>query len=741
MVFLVRKMRRIPDLRKFKVVIITDRKDLQKQLAETAALTNETVNEVNRVSELAPTLSRQGPELVFAMIQKYQDPDADQPKEEEEIPQFPRLNESEAILLIVDEAHRSHTNTLHLNLMDALPNAAKIGFTGTPIMRDTRKRTTKIFGGFIDTYSIKQSEEDEATVSILYEGRTARAVVSDGRTLDQLFEDMFVERTPEELEAIKQKYATTGNVLEAKELIAAKAKNILRHYVDTILPNGFKAQVVATSRAAAVRYQEALENARGQLVAQLDEFVPEKDYDAFSGNGHGADYAFLARAHKHRETIRQIEFATVISGSTNQDPKWDRWTERPKIDANIARFKKPLFHSSAEKRDNLAFLCVKSMLITGFDAPIEQALYLDRKMEGHELLQTIARVNRTHTNKSAGYIVDYVGVVNHLKEALAAYNVPDVHGAMINLKDELPKLADRHARVLAIFKERGISDIQDVDACVDLLRDNEIRADFVVKLHKFLDSLDIVMPRAEARPYLRDAKILGFINKSAENLYRDIALNIHGAGEKVRRLIDQYIVSKGIDPTVPPISILDSEFVKKVDDHKSDQAKASEMEHAARYEINERYQEDPVYYKKLSERLEEILRQFQENWEELVRALRPFVDDLRRGRPQDETGLNPRIQAPFLSVLVEEVGEEVAKPHLRKFAGYTVELVDHIRREINLLDFWRNVHSQERLLSWIVRFLDNQIDLSSLDVEFDRLPAIASRLLDLARANRSRLNL
>jgi len=738
MVFLVRKMRRIPELRRFKIVLVTDRKDLQKQLSDTATLTGETVNVIKRVRDLEPVLAQQGPDLVFAMIQKYQDPDADAPKEEE-VPPFPLLNASDAILLIVDEAHRSHTNTLHTNLMEALPNAAKIGFTGTPIMRDTRKQTEKIFGPIFDRYTIRESEDDGATVPILYEGRTARGVVSDGRTLDQLFEDMFAERTREEREAIQRKYATTGNVLEAEKLIAAKAENILRHYVDTVLPNGFKAQVVAVTRLAAVRYQAALQTARDQLLTQLDAFVPDAKHDAMSGNGHDAEHAFLARAYNHREAIRRLEFATVISGSTNQDPAWDRWTEERRVDAHITRFKKSLVHDDPQKRDGLAFLCVKSMLITGFDAPIEQALYLDRKMEGHELLQTIARVNRTHTNKSAGFIVDYVGVVNHLKEALAVYTVPDVHGAMVNLQDELPKLADRHARVLAIFQERSIKDIEDVDACVNLLRDEEIRADFVVKLRKFLESVDIVMPRPEARPYLRDAKLLGFINKSAENLYRDRQMNIMGAGAKVRRLIDQYIVSKGIDPAVPPISILDADFVKKVDTHKTDQAKASEMEHAARYEINEHYQEDPAYYKKLSERLEEILRQFQDNWKELVKALRPFVDELQRGRQQDDTGLDPRTQAPFLGVLLEEIGEKDAKPHLKELARYTVELVEHMRQEINLLDFWRDLHSQERLLSWLVRFLDGEADLSRYGVEYDRLPAIAARLLELARANRARL--
>ncbi len=184
------------------------------------------------------------------------------------------LNEDESILVLVDEAHRSHANSLHANLLKALPNAARIGFTGTPIIMGAKKRTHEIFGEFIDQYTIKESEEDGATVPILYEGRTAEGAVSDGRDLDQLFEDMFHEKTPEELEAIKRKYATKGHVLEAPKLIEAKARDILRHYVEFILPNGLKAQVVAYSRLAAVRYHAALRDARDELVAEalaLDE--------------------------------------------------------------------------------------------------------------------------------------------------------------------------------------------------------------------------------------------------------------------------------------------------------------------------------------------------------------------------------------------------------------------------------------------------------------------------------------
>lgn len=390
----------------------------------------------------------------------------------------------------------------------------------------------------------------------------------------------------------------------------------------------------------------------------------------------------------------------------------------------------PLEHEKPEQRDGLAFLCVKSMLLTGFDAPLEQVLYLDRFMQGHELLQAIARVNRTHTGKARGLVVDYFGIGGRLKEALAVYADEDVEGALVSIKDELPLLADRHRRVLAVFHDRGISDIADDEACTELLRDMKIRAEFVVKLKQFLTSLDIVMPRPEALPYLRDARLLGFINKAAANRYRDSELNIVGAGRKVRQLIDRHIVSRGIDPKIPPISITDEGFDEAVERHVSARAMASEMEHAAGYHISRHFNEDPAYYKKLSERLEEILRQFEHNWGALVDALRKFTRQVREGRKADASGLDPRTQAPFLGLLLEETGvTEEDADRWQKLVGLTVDLVDHVRQEVGIRDFWRNTHAQNVLRGWIVGFLDEH-DV----VEFDRQEAVADRLLQLAKA-------
>jgi type I restriction enzyme R subunit len=728
MVFLVRQMRTLPELRRFKIVAVTDRTDLQKQLQETAALIGEPLRRAADSEDLKVILSQEGADLVFAMMQKVQE------REAEAI--YSELNDSEDILLLVDEAHRTQSSTLHANLRKALKNAARIGFTGTPIMVKDRKSTQEIFGPFIDRYTIGQSEADGSTVPILYEGRTTDAVVADERTLDELFEDMFRDRTPEELEALKRKYATEGDVLEAEKFIAAKARNMLRHYVEAVLPNGLKAQVVATSRLAAVRYQKALAEAHETLLADLDGLDPlllTLSEEALERSD--PETRFLIRAYPHLDDIRRLEFAAVISGDHNDPPGWAAWTADARRDEHVARFKKPLDHDDPAKRDGLAFLCVKSMLLTGFDAPVEGVLYLDRSMRGHELLQAIARVNRTHPDKEAGLVVDYYGVTRHLEKALEDYGAEDVGGAMTSLVDELPILDIRHRRVLAVFTDRGL-DISDTEACVDLLRDVEARADFAVKLKQFARSLDTVLPRPEALPYVPDARTLGLINKIAANLYRDPQLNVLGAGQKVRELIDAHLEASGIDPKVPPISITDPDFARAVEGHGSERAKASEMEHAARHHISVHYREDPAHYKKLSERLEQILKSLEGRWAELVEALRNLTEDIRAGRPADDTGLDPRTQAPFLGVLADRAsaGGEGDGASLEHLAALTVRMVDLVRRSTCTVDFWRNVYKQNRLRGDIVEFLD-----SNDVVPFDEQEAVADEVVELAKSLHARL--
>jgi type I restriction enzyme R subunit len=777
MVHLVRKLRNTEALRPFKVVVVTDRTDLENQLRETALLTGESIRpdegderrSGSATETLKEILREDGPGIVFAMIQKYLERGADVERLEYEVPlpppripadatreeleqyekakqttvlrqtlrdeSFPVLNESEKILILVDECHRGHTKTFHANLMQALPNAAKIGFTGTPILKRDSGLTRDIFGEFIDRYTIREGEADGATLPILYEGRTADGLVDQTADLDRKFEDMFKGYSDRELQVIKAKYATEGDVLEAPKLIAEKAQDMLEHYVLKILPNGFKAQVVATSREAAITYQNKLSEARDKLVLDLQgidrRLIGMSDEDLNEENPRDR---FLGYAYRYLPELKDLEIAAIISGNHNDPPSWRQWSDKAKQDDLIGRFKKPLRHSDPSKQDRLAFLCVKNMLLTGFDAPVEQVLYLDRKIVAHDLLQAIARVNRKcGATKSVGYVIDYVGVAQHLHEALEGYE-EDFGKPMVSVADELRKLQDRHDRAMELFHSHGIADPEhQIDESVELLEDLRTRIDFVNRLKQFLASLGIVMPRPEAMPYLRNAKILGFIARVAANVYRDDQLNLLGVEPRVKKLIDEHIAGNGIDPTIPPISILDTEFEQEVQKLGTSKARAMQMVHAARHHISINLGSDPTYYKKLSERLEEILHSLKHNWDELVEALRRFIEDARRrGESETVEGLDPKLHGPFFGVIrgaLFDGDEEIPEDSLGKLVEVTSEIVEHYRSELRTVGFWRDQVGRSNLESWTVVQLRR-----SRIVPAEQRESLAAELVDLARA-------
>lgn len=759
MVFLVRKMRADAQLRRFKVIVVTDRKDLQGQLSVTATLTGEVVDVAESTTGVKALARRKGPGLIFATIQKYRDPDAagDAPLPADELPKveepkasykadekFEVLNEDDSILVLVDEAHRTQAGDLHANLLAGLPNCARIGFTGTPIIMGDKKRTHEIFGEFIDRYTIKEAEADGATVPVLYEGRTANGAIKDGASLDELFEDLFRQHSPEELEAIKKKYATKGHIFDAPALIADKARDIIRHYVTNILPNGYKAQVVAYSRLAAIRYFEALRSARDELLAEAQALSPEdKALDDEALCQRPLSVQAVVQAWRYRDTLARIEFAPIISGSNNDDPAWKQWTDGAAHEQLIKRFKKPLLNAKPEKTDPLAFLVVKSMLLTGFDAPIEGVMYLDRPIREAELLQAIARVNRTGFGKRCGIVVDYYGVAQHLKEALAAYADEDVEGALASLKDEVPVLRDRHLRVVDLFRQRGIESLDDTEACVEALGSEKLRAEFAVKLKAFLGSLDTVLPRPEGLPYSGDAKRLAYIYARARNRYKDTPVLGKDVGAKVRKLIDDHVISLGIDPKIPPIQLTDAEFDTHVARAANDRAKASEMEHAIRSHIRKHTDEDPVLYRKLSEHLNDILKTLGEKWNEVISQLQKIIDELRTGKvgSADTPSDLPEHYAPFLRTVLDVVcaGQTPTAAELLRLKDVTVELVESLAQELQSnRNIW-SPHKRAAQDDLNGQLFDQLMRLRPPLVDADKAGVLADKLMEQARANHDKL--
>jgi len=801
MVHLVRKIRTIPELCGFKVVVVTNRTALEQQLQETARLSGQRVRPDNNDFQAGGSgsdlvrriLAEKGPDLVFCMIQKNQERNGDSVVLEYQVPvspprimtteddaefqdvelgileaaectpplaknevkaknghtktlrqkiadetQYPELNASEKILLLIDECHQTNTSLLHANLMRALPNAAKIGFTGTPIMNRERGNTLAIFDKFIDKYSMKQAEDDGATVKIFYEGRVPLGQVESTAQLDAQVPKRFGEFTKEEQQLIMQKFVTQQRVMEAPKLIAVKAKDMLRHFVRNILPGECKAQVVAVSQEAVILYQKFLVVARDELVREAENIdsallsLAEEELLAQS-----EDVRTLVAAHKNLERVKALEFAAVFSKRHNQSADWNQWTDSAKIEAHIVDFKKPFVHSNPEKSSNLAILCVLKMLLTGFDAPVEQALYLDRRMIEHDLLQAIARVNRKKQGKECGYIIDYVGIARELRTALTDSEEGGKRPptGIETVRDEIPRLQDRHRKALDVFHSRGIMTLMPIDPCIELLEDVQIRADFLNRTGAFFASLAIVMPRPEALPFVRDAKILGFIAKVAANLYRDSQLNLEGVDRRIKRLIDEHISAEGIDPRIAPCAITDIGFLEQVKRKKSARARASEMKHALRHQIRMRFDEDPEHYKNLSERLETILKDFKDNWNKLEEALKKFIkEELEREGKETVPGLDPRLHAPFFGTLKKAVEKETGAelksvdPAFREVIELTVATVEEIQENIRRVDFWRDVSNRESLQKKVYRILRN-----SGKVAQNKLEKLAARVVDQAK--------
>lgn len=629
MVFLAVKMRRDPVLKDYKLVFVTDRTQLDGQLTATFKRTqDETIYHANSVKKLKELLQKDASDIVTGMIQKFRETDGDN--------DFTALNLSEKIIVLVDESHRSQYGDLGVYLNVALPNAPKIGFTGTPLIKS--QKTYNEFGGYIDTYTIEQSVEDGATVQILYEGREAKTKVT-GDSLDNLFEQYFSDRTVEEKEAIKKKYGNELAVLEAPQRIRWVCIDILRHYKEFIQPNGFKAMIVTASRNAAVTYKEMLDELEGP------------------------------------------QSAVIISGDHNDPERLRKHTDANTQKDQIARFGKPL------AEDPLSFLIVKDMLLTGFDAPICQVMYLDRKLMDHNLLQAISRVNRTKEGKSRGFIVDYYGLSDYLTEALEVFSSDDIKGALKSLKDEIPTLTARHTRVMKHFS--GV-DTADLEACINVLENEEIRQQFEVNFRKFAQSMDVVMPDQAAKPYIKSLKLLGKINIGARNRYRDGQLVITGCGEKVRQLIEEHLHATGVDPKIPPIDLLAANFREHVSAIKTPKAKASEIEHAIKAHITVKIDDDPAYYKKLSERLSSIIKQHGEHWEELVKQLLLFRDHIEADRKADAEQLGlTETEFAFRNILNEAVCDKEDNEALSEFIHQ--EIIELTRKLVEIMDEASNI--------------------------------------------------
>ena len=457
MLWLALKLRRDESQQQPTVIIVTDRTKLDRQIAgvfETCGFPNP--ERADSVRDLRRILAHPTGKTVMTTIQKFREvTGAGGAARRGAV--HPTLSEAENIFVMVDEAHRTQYRSLAANMRQALPNACFFGFTGTPIDKKDRS-TLRTFGPYIDTYTIEQAVQDGATVPIFYESRLPELQII-GQTIDQVFDRVFADRSEDERAAIRQRFATEQVIAAAPRRIEAICLDLIDHFTRFIAPNGFKAQVVAASRHAAVTFKETLERLN----------APESVLIMSAGHN---DEERLARRHLRKDEQDRL----------------------------IERFK--------DRKDPLAILVVCDMLLTGFDAPAEQVMYLDAPLKEHTLLQAIARVNRPQGDeKTYGLVVDYWGVSAKLKEALAIFSSSEVQGALTPNVDELPRLESRHAGAMRFFREVG--DRDDLNACVQVLEPEDVRAAFDLAFRRFSQSMDMLLPDRRALAYHGDSALAG----------------------------------------------------------------------------------------------------------------------------------------------------------------------------------------------------------------------------------------
>lgn len=540
--------------------------------------------------------------------------------------------------------------------------------------------------------------------------------------MDTAFEDVFSEYNLNERMQILG-YGSRDAYLEANDTIAAKARDMVQHYLEGIFPNGYKAQVVATSREAAVRYKQHLDEALTEEIAKLEK-----------SNPHRLDLALLKR----------LKTDVVISGGHNDLPHLKEYSNPTRHETTIKSFKLPFDAEDQGVTGEVGVVVVNNMLLTGFDAPVEQVMYLDRVIRAHNLLQAIARVNRVSgVDKDKGFVVDYVGIGHHLKRAIDNYDEreqKEVEDALSFPEEEIRQLEDDHRAILALLNKYGLTDLTDHDAFFDLFYDENVRFEFMLAFKNLTRSLNVVFPAKEALNYMKDYQALTEVNVLAGKHFRDQRLSMRGIPAKLRALTDEYLKSKGIDEKVKPISILDEHFESQVEKRSRIKTKAAEIEHALRHHIDIELDDDPELQSSFSAALIALLEEFKDNWQRIYEELEKLRQRVREAENEPTYGLHKKKQMPFFRMFKRECFGETALDDdaISQMVTLTQQVFTVVEQELQLTGFWESVPARNKLKAEIQKVL--------LSPDFIKMPnlisnreRIISRVVEIAEKNNDRI--
>jgi type I restriction enzyme R subunit len=585
MVMLAKALALHPNIANPKVVLVTDRVNLDNQIYRTFHACGKSVEQAESgrhlvrlvTGQLAPGERRA--DVVTTVINKFEEAARQKVKDE-----------GANTFVLVDESHRSQYGTMHAKMAQVFPNACTIGFTGTPLTK-AEKSTAKKFGDFIHKYPMRQAVADQAVVPLLYEGRIVEQNV-DKEQLERWFERTTRHLTPEQKADLKRKMSRSEAVNATEQRIKEIAYNIALHYDQTFRGTGFKGQVATASKLTGLKYLRYL------LENGIDAVLVISPPDTREGH----------------EEVDALE-EPAVQGFWKQ--MMNRYGSEEAYNREvIASFAQP---------DGIEMLVVVDKLLTGFDEPRNAVLYVDKSLKEHTLLQAIARVNRLAEGKDYGYIIDYRGVLGELNEAmnlydaLADFDVEDIAGTVTDVGEEIAKLPQLHSDLWAVFQ--GVSNIRDPEAMERFLEPEDRRQRFYEALTDYARALGVALasvqfyeetPAARIQRYKDDLKFFHNLRRAVKQRYAE-TVDYRDYEEKVRKLMDEHIKATEVTTITTLVNIFDAErFDAEVERLGTPAAKADTILNRMKRTISERMDEDPAFYRKFAELVEETIQAYRQ---------------------------------------------------------------------------------------------------------------------------------
>lgn len=721
MVMLARALALEPAIRNPRIVLVTDRVDLDKQLGNTFAACGLSPDRAESGRHLVELVSDGKAHIVTTLVHKFDKALA-----------YKKFSDaSPDIFVLVDETQRTQLGGYSARMRQMFPNACYIGFTGTPLLTREKSDVAK-FGGVIHTYAIDQAVADGAIVPLLYEGRMVE-LEQNQAAIDIWFERHTQGLTDQQKTDLKKKYARAEMLNKAEQVIYMRAFDISEHYRQNWQGTGFKAQLVAPNKAAALRYKAFLDEL-GAVTSEVIISPPDE-----------------------REGFDEID------AEESTDAVVAFWQRMMKRYGSEEDYNKSIVNAF-KNGDEPEILIVVDKLLTGFDAPRNTVLYLARRLKDHSLLQAIARVNRLYEDESGskakdfGYIIDYVGVLGELDQALTTYSAlegfeaADLEGALTSIHEETKALPQRHAELWDLFKT--VKNRQDEEAFEQLLANEKLRADFYERLSAYAKTLVIALsserfitetPEQKLRAYKNDLK--RFVNlKAAVKLRYAESVDYRDFEPRIQKLLDTHISASKVVQLNAPVNIFDEAAFQKVVEEqgagseKNLGAKADMIAHATRRAINERLEQDPAFYEKFSRLIQQAIDDYRAKRLSDLEYLQRVTEIKEAVVSRKGDDLPPALNGDADAAAVYGLLRPFVANHLsddeqaQNTAAEAAMAVWDIFRRNRKVGYWDDLDAQRRTMNEIDDYLYDEVkDARGIALSTDEMDEIIEKTMQLAR--------